>query len=141
MNKIILSIVVIFLLPISVNGVEWTVEYEMVQPESTNKFVKVSLPTKFENHDWEIPYLAGRWECRISRYDSSVNIVTENYFYSDVHLMCVLKEKRDVTIDASIGCDNGYISDTKENRLIVSLFGGEGGGYKELKQITLECKL
>ena len=55
--------------------------------------------------------------------------------------MCVLKEKRDVTIDASIGCDNGYISDTKENRLTVSLFGGESGGYKKLQQITLECKL
>ena len=57
MNKIILSIIVIFLLPISVYGVEWTVNYGMVQPDGTNKFVTVSLPTKFENHSWGIPYL------------------------------------------------------------------------------------
>ena len=132
MNKIILSIVVIFLLPISVKGVEWTVEYEMVQPEGTNKFVKVSLPTKFENLGWGIPYLAGRWRCTMNRSDYPEG-------NSRVLLNCFLKEKQNVRISADVGCDNGYIRDTKENSMEVGLFGTEEGD--EVSIITLECKV
>ena len=42
-------------------------------------------------------------------------------------------------ISADVGCDNGYIRDTKENSMEVGLFGTEEGD--ELSLITLECKL
>ena len=58
---------------------------------------------------------------------------------SKVFLSCVLKEKQNVRINAEVGCDNGYIKDTKENRMQVGLFGTEDGD--EVQIITLECKL
>ena len=52
---------------------------------------------------------------------------------------CFLKEKQNVRISADVGCDNGYIRDTKGNRMEVGLFGTEEGD--EVSIITLECKL
>jgi tRNA A22 N-methylase len=41
-------------------------------------------------------------------------------------MLCVLKEKRDVIVCTDIGCDHGYIKDTRDNRIQVGLFGAEG---------------
>ena len=130
MNKIILSIIVIFLLPLSVYGVEWTVKYEMIKPDSPLGLIKVtiSIPKGY----MEIPYLAGRWRCKINRSDYPEG-------NSRVFLSCFLKEKQNVRISADVGCDNGYIRDTKENSMEVGLFGTEEGD--EVSIITLECKL
>ena len=130
MNKIILSIIVIFLLPLSVYGVEWTVKYEMIKPDSPLGLIKVtiSIPKGY----MEIPYLAGRWRCTINRSDYPEG-------NSVVLLNCFLKEKQNVRISADVGCDNGYIRDTKENSMEVDLFGTEEGD--EVSTITLECKL
>ena len=67
MNKIILSIIIIILLPLSVYGVEWTVKYEMIKPDSPLGLITViiSIPKGY----MEIPYLAGRWRCTIKRSD------------------------------------------------------------------------
>ena len=130
MNKIILSIIIIILLPLSVYGVEWTVKYEMIKPDSPLGQIKVtiSIPKGF----MEIPYLAGRWRCTINRSDYPEG-------NSRVLLNCFLKEKQNVRISADVGCDNGYIRDTKENSMEVGLFGTEEGD--EVSIITLECKL
>ena len=58
----------------------------------------------------EIPYLAGRWRCTIDRSDYPEGS-------SRLFLRCFLKEKQNVRISADVGCDNGYIRDTKENRM------------------------
>ena len=137
MNKIILSIIVIILLPLSVYGVEWTVKYEMIKPNSPLGLIKVtiSIPKGY----MEIPYLAGRWRCSIRRSDYPDGTGKYKFVSSKVFLSCVLKEKQNVRISAEVGCDNGYIKDTKENRMQVGLFGTEEGD--EVSIITLECKL
>ena len=62
MNKIILSIIVIILLPLSVYGVEWTVKYEMIKPNSPLGPITVTISIPKVGY-LEIPYLAGRWRC------------------------------------------------------------------------------
>ena len=128
--KYLFTVIIIFLLPLSVYGVEWTVKYEMIKPDSPLGLIKVtiSIPKGF----MEIPYLAGRWRCTIHRSDYPEG-------NSKVFLSCVLKEKHNVQISAAVGSDNGYIKDTKENRMQVGLFGTEEGD--EVSIITLECKL
>ena len=126
-----------FLLPLSVYGVEWTVKYEMIKPDSPLGLIKVtiSIPKGY----MEIPYLAGRWRCTINRSDYQDGTGKNKFSNSRVFLNCFLKEKQNVRISADVGCDNGYIRDTKENRMQVGLFGTEEGD--ELSIITLECKL
>ena len=131
MNKIILSIIVIFLLPLSVYGVEWTVKYEMIKPDSPLGWISVTISIPKVGFS-EIPYLAGRWRCTINRSDYPEG-------NSRVFLSCFLKEKQNVRISADVECDNGYIRDTKENSMEVGLFGTEEGD--EVSIITLECKL
>ena len=137
MNKIILSIIIIFLLPLSVYGVEWSVKYEMIKPDSPLGLIKVtiSIPKGF----MEIPYLAGRWKCTINRSDPLDGTGKNKFVTSKVFLSCVLKEKQNVRISAEAGCDNGYIKDTKENRMQVGLFGTEDGD--DVQIVILECKL
>ena len=126
--KYLFTVIIIFFLPLSVYGVEWTVKYEMIKPDSPlgQISVTISIPKGY----MEIPYLAGRWRCKINRSDYPEG-------NSRVFLNCFLKEN--VRISADVGCDNGYIRDTKENSMEVGLFGTEEGD--ELSIITLECKL
>ena len=131
MNKIILSIIIIFLLPLSVYGVEWTVKYEMIKPDSPLGQISVTISIPKVGFS-EIPYLAGRWRCTINRSDYPEG-------NSRVLLNCFLKEKQNVRISADVGCDNGYIRDTKENSMEVGLFGTEE--CDEVSIIALECKL
>ena len=129
--KYLFTVIIIILLPLSVYGVGWTIEYEMIHPDGKVKFVKVSLPTFLENNFWKIPYLAGRWECTIRKYDSGVG----NNYYEQVNMQCSLKEKPDVTVITEIKCD---FKDTKKNRLVVGLKGAKS---TEMWAITIECKL
>ena len=114
--KYLFTVIIIFLLPLSVYGIEWTVKYEMIHPDGKVKFVTVSVPTILKERYWKLPYLAGRWECLISKSDSDAEDAKDNYFYSNLTLQCFIKEKRDVSVHTEIGCDNGYIRNTKENR-------------------------
>ena len=115
MNKIILSIIAIILLPLLVYGVEWTVKYEMIKPDSPLGLIKVTISIPKVGFS-EIPYLAGRWRCKINRSDYPEG-------NSRVLLNCFLKEKQNVRISADVDCDNGYIRDTKENSMEMVLFG------------------
>ena len=72
-----------------------------------------------------------------SMINSSYAETKHNYFYSTVNLNWHLKENYKVTVISNVGCDNGYIRDTKENELIVGLFA-EG---MDPQGITLSCKL
>ena len=134
--KYLFTVIIIFILPLSVYGVDWTVKYEMIKPNGTWEDVTISIP---KIGLLEIPYLAGRWRCSTSMHNSDDALAKDNYFYSSVDLNCSLKEKQNVRISAEAGCDNGYIKDTNENRLQVGLFGTEDGD--EVQIITLECKL
>ena len=132
--KYLFTVIIIFLLPLSVYGIEWTVKYEMIKPNGSIELVTVSLPKELV---WEIPYLAGKWECVTSMFNSDAALAKKNYFYSNVSLQCYLKENHKITIISSIDCDNGYFQDTKENSMKVSLF--EEGSYVQI--IDLKCKL
>ena len=138
--KSLFTVIIIFLLPLSVYGVEryspieWKVKYEMTKPNGDIEFVTVSIP----NEDlWEIPYLAGKWRCTTNFYNSDAALAKQKYFYSKVSLNCYLKENSQIRIISDIDCDNGYIKDTKENSMRIALF--EEGGYFQL--VTLFCKL
>ena len=135
--KYLFTVIIIILLPLSVYGVEWTVKYEMIKPDSPLGLIKVtiSIPKGY----MEIPYLAGRWRCTINRSDHLDGTGKYKFVTSKVFLSCVLKEKQNVRISAEVGCDNGYIKDTKENRMQVGLFGTEEGD--DVQIVTLECKL
>ena len=132
--KYLFTVIIIFLLPLSVYGIEWTVKYEMTKTNGDIEFVTVSIPNELV---WKIPYLAGKWSCTTSMYNSHNALAKDNYFYSNVNLQCYLKENKSIRILSEVGCDNGYIHDTKENILRVGLF--EEGNY--VQSITLICKI
>ena len=131
--KYLFTVIIIILLPLSVYGIEWTVKYEMIKPNGSIELVTVSLPKELV---WEIPYLAGRWRCTTSMHNSDDALAKDNYFYSSVDLNCYLKENQRVRIISTIDCDNGYIKDTKENKMTVGLV--EEGNYLQI--VTLKCK-
>jgi len=60
MNKIILSVIVIFLLPISVFGFEWTVSYDMKKSDGRIEYLELSVPKVIKGL-WELPNLEGNW--------------------------------------------------------------------------------
>ena len=60
MNKIILSIIVISLLPISVFGFDWTVSYDMEKSDVRYDTVELSVPTVI-NGFWTLPNQVGIW--------------------------------------------------------------------------------
>ena len=132
--KSLFTVIIIFLLPLSVYGIEWTVKYEMIKTNGDLENVTVSVPNDL---DWEIPYLNGKYRCITSMFFNSDAEAKQNYFYSTIYLNCHLKENHKVTFVSQVGCDNGYIRDTKENELIVGLFA-EG---MDPQGITLSCKL
>jgi len=134
MMRNLLTVIILFLLPLSVYGAEWTVKYEMTKTNGDIEFVTVSIPNELV---WEIPYLAGKWRCTTSMYNSRDALAKDNYFYSNVSLQCFLKENGSIRIISEVGCDNGYIKDTKENSMKVGLF--EEGNYVQI--VTLKCKL
>ena len=131
--KYLFTVIITFLLPLSVYGIEWTVKYEMIKPNGSIELVTVSVPKELV---WEIPYLAGKWTCVTSMHNSNAELAKINYFYSSVDLNCYLKENQRVRIISTIDCDNGYIKDTKENKMNVGLFEE---GY--VQSVTLKCKL
>ena len=49
---------------------------------------------------------------------------------------CFIKENRDVSVLTIIWCDNGYLTNTKENRLQVGLNGAK---VHEMWVINVEC--
>ena len=68
MNKIILSVIVIFLLPISVFGFEWTVSYDMKKSDGRIEYLELSVPKVIKGL-WELPNLEGNWTCWLGRND------------------------------------------------------------------------
>ena len=132
--KSLFTVIIIFLLPLSLYGTEWTVKYEMTKTNGDIEFVTVSIPNESV---WEIPYLAGKWRCTTNMHNSNNARAKDNYFFSDISLQCFLKENPSIRIISNIGCDNGYIKDTKENSMNLGLF--EEGNY--VQSITLKCKL
>jgi hypothetical protein len=107
MNKIILSIIVISLLPISVFGFDWTVSYDMEKSDVRYDTVELSVPTVI-NGFWTLPNQVGIWKCSLSRYDDN------EYGSSSVSLHCRSKEDRTILLTSKIECNT---RDRKNNEL------------------------
>ena len=107
MNKIILSIIVIFLLPISVFGFDWTVSYDMEKSDVRYDTIELNVPTVI-NDFWTLPNQVGIWKCALSRYDDN------EYGSSSVSLHCRSKEDGTVLLTSKIECNS---RDRKSNEL------------------------
>jgi len=133
--KSLFTVIIIFLLPLSVYGVEWTVKYPMIQPDGSVKETKVSVP----NHVplWEPPYLAGRWKCQITRLDNKPP--TSSIF----SMTCFLKGRNveNISVMQDIRCNDkrkaGWGSHSPENSLYVYLSETK----TENTTFSIQCKL
>ena len=101
MNKIILYIIVISLLPISVFGFDWTVSYDMEKSDVRYDTVELSVPTVI-NGFWTLPNQVGIWKCSLSRYDDN------EYGSSSVSLHCRSKEDGTILLTSKIECNTRY---------------------------------
>lgn len=96
MNKIILSIIVIFLLPITVSGFDWTVSYHIKNSYGI-KSVTLSVPKVIKGL-WKLPNLQGNWTCWLGR---------NNYeTHSNVSLQCRSKENELIILHSEIQCNS-----------------------------------
>jgi len=143
MNKIILSIIVIFLLPISVYGWDWTVGYHIKNSYGILEFVEVSVPEKFPEGLWELPNLEGNLRCNLVRID------IEDKSSSYVSLGCRSKEselefgimsnRENIKLHSEIICD---VHNRKFNQLNVVYHTRTNIKDKHSRtQIQLKCKL
>ena len=107
MNKIILTIIVIFLLPISVYGFDWTVKYDMKKSDGSIEFLEVSVP-KVKGM-WKLPNQVGGWECYMSRIESKT--------FSNMSLDCISKENGIIHLQSIIQCNT---SSRKNNELRIN---------------------
>ena len=144
--KSLFTVIIILLLPISIYGVEWTVEYDMQQTDGSVKETKILIPNN--QFLWEIPYLAGIWRCQTTRLDDEPPISTL------FRMRCFLKRKdviimsakqvEDVSVMYDMRCTDiqkvkfpEIYTDTPENRLVVHLYETE----TKSATIIIECKL
>ena len=139
MNKIILSIIVILLLPISVYGFDWKVKYDMKKSDGSYEFVELSVP---EVDWWELPNQVGSWKCLLRRYEP------KQFVYSEMSLHCrskikdeqvrkgIIEENETISLLSKIKCDN---KDTKKNELGVN-FDSHSKGIPNTV-IVLKCSL
>ena len=103
MNKIILSIIVIFLLPISVYGFDWTVQYDMKKSDGSYEFVELSVP--FDRNflvSWELPNQVGSWKCSLNGYNTTIG----EHHNSSMSLQCHLKGDETNFLTSTIDCNN-----------------------------------
>ena len=96
MNKIILSIIVIFLLPISVFGSDWTVSYDMKKSDGSIEFIEMSVPEVIKGF-WTLPHQVGSWECYMGRIESKT--------FSNMSLDCISKENENIHLQSTIECN------------------------------------
>lgn len=119
--KHILIFLSILLLPISVYGFDWTVQYDMKKSDGSYEFVKLSVP-EVEGF-WELPNQVGSWKCVLRRYEP------KQFVYSEMSLSCrskikdeqvrkgIIEENETISLLSKIECDN---KDTKKNELGVN---------------------
>ena len=128
MNKIILSIIVIFLLPISVFGFDWTVKYDMKKSDGSYEFVELSVPI-VEGSIWKLPNQMGSWICDVSRRDYDT--------HTSGSLHC--RSKKDVSwkmLTSMIKCD---MRNTKSNNLGINYPSNSKGIPNTV--IILKCEI
>ena len=95
-----LILISFLLLPISVYGFDWTVQYDMKKSDGSYEFVELSVP--FDRNflvSWELPNQVGSWKCYLSRYDS------KQFTYSNMSLDCISKENENIHLQSTIGCN------------------------------------
>ena len=109
MKHLLIILISIFLLPISVYGIDWTVSYHMKISDGSNEFLELSVPENI-NDEWKLPNQVGSWECYLKRNDST------NKTTSRVSLNCRSKGDENFILHSYIDCDSSY---TRKNQLIV----------------------
>ena len=139
--KSLFAVIIIFLLPLSVYGAEWTVKYPMIQPDGSVRSTKISISKDYKISR-ELPYLAGEWKCTVSRHDHPIPNPTSTYFV----IMCNPKNDIYTGIQNDVRCTDiknvrirtEYDRDTKENFVIFSIYS-----LKDNKNIVIEidCKI
>ncbi|MBC8442982.1 MAG: hypothetical protein H8D80_02195 [Proteobacteria bacterium] len=139
--KSLFTVIIIFLLPLSVYGVEWTVKYPMIQPDGSVKDTKISI-SKDYFISRELPYLEGGWKCKVSRSDYPKTNPTSTYFT----IYCTPKDDIYTGIQNDVRCTDiknvrirtEYDRDTKENFVKFKIYS-----HKDKKTIVIEieCKI
>ena len=127
MNKIILSVIVIFLLPISVFGFEWTVKYDMKKSDGSYEFVELSVP--IVKGSWELPNQVGSWICSVDRSDYDTHTSGSLHCHSK-------KDEPYKMLTSMIGCN---MRNTKSNNLGVNYPSNSKGIPNTV--IVLKCGL
>ena len=133
--KSLFTVIVILLLPLSIYGIEWTVEYPMQQPDGSVEKTKISIPPLYNYMN--LPYLASRWGCQVIRMDS------KKYYSTQLVMNCYIKEGGGISMDQVLKCNHktkgelkGY--DANENRLSVGLSEVDA---RQRTNISIFCKL
>ena len=134
MNKIILSIIVIFLLPISVFGFDWTVSYDMKKSDGSIEYLELSVPKIKGFMNWKFPHQVKSWKCYLSKFN-------DKYDRSQMNLHCHSKEDGSILLTSTIECNRG---DTKKNKLSVvypKTIKNDESIPIQRTIVTLECEL
>ncbi len=101
MNKNFLTIIVIFLFPISVFGSDWTVSYDMKKSDGSIEFIEMSVPISVIKGFWTLPHQVGSWECSLSGNKNTMG----EHLYSSMSLNCRSREDKNIHLTSVIGCN------------------------------------
>ena len=129
-----LTVIIIFLIPIQIYAVEWTVKYPMEQPDGSVKKTTISITNTVQFMN--LPYLSGNWVCQVIRTDS------KKYYTTELVMNCYIKGSGGIAMDQVLKCNHktkGELKgfDANENRVSVGLRDAKG----KRTQIDIFCKL
>ena len=140
--KSLFTVLIILLFPVSIFGIEVTIQYPMKKSNGSFQNVKMTVPNG--KTSWEPPYLAGRWRCEVYRGDSG------NYF-TVLTTYCFPKGRNaeDIFVMNKLDCNDKvrgqHSADTNENSLTFYLSEKRGSHpllvLEKYTQIILRCKL
>ena len=137
--KHLLIILSFLLLPISVYGFDWTVQYDMKKSDGSYEFVELSVPNIGGSNvtNWELPNQVGSWKCLLNGYNTTIG----EHRNSSMSLQCHLKGDETNILTSTIDCNN---RGRENNELSIlypkSIKNNKGVPYPDTG-ITLKCKL
>ena len=99
-----LIILSLLLLPISVFGFEWTVQYDMKKSDGSYEIVELSVPKILGSNvtNWELPNQIGSWKCLLNGYNTTIG----EHRNSSMTLQCRSKENETILLTSVINCNN-----------------------------------
>ena len=139
MKHLLIILISILLLPISVYGFDWTVQYDMKKSDGSYEFVELSVPNIGGSNvtNWELPNQVGSWKCLLNGYNTTIG----EHRNSSMTLQCRSKENETILLTSVINCNN---RGRKNNELSIlypkTIKNNKGVPYPDTG-ITLKCKL